>query len=125
MSDQQANPELPPEWGEMRNGWDGIGATTLQPNETGAEQSVGEINGAQARFGAGGGVGRPNSRQPATFSAAGWREKLMGSDRHTEGILGGWMKTDNMMSRAEGDDENWVEEEEGEGGGEERTRVGS
>lgn len=35
------------------------------------------------------------------------------------------MKTDNMMSRAQGDDENWVEEEEEEGGGEERTRVGS
>lgn len=70
------------------------------------------------------GIGCPNSRQTATFSAAGWREKLIGSDRHTEGILGGWMKTDNMMSRAEGDDENWVEDEEGEGGGEERTGVG-
>lgn len=71
------------------------------------------------------GIACPNSRQTATFSAAGWREKLIGSDRHTEGIRGGWMKTDNMMSRAKGDDENWVEdEEEGEGGGEERTGVG-
>lgn len=62
------------------------------------------------------------------FSAAGWWEKLIGSDRHTEGILGGWMKTDNMMSRAQGDDVDWGEEREGEGvgcGGEERTRVGS
>lgn len=77
--------------------------------------------------GSGGEVGRPNSRQAATFFCCRLaREKLIGSDRHTEGILGGWMKTDNMMSRAEGDDENWVEEEEeGEGGGEERTRVGS
>lgn len=76
-----------------------MGSTTLQPNETGAEQSGGEINGAQARFGAGGGLAWPSKQQAGChvfLLPAG--EKLIGSDRHTEGILGGWMKTDNMMS---------------------------
>lgn len=57
-------------------------------------------------------IGCPNSGQTATFTAAGRWEKFIGSDTHTDGILGGQMKTDKMMSRAEGDDENWVEEEE-------------
>lgn len=97
-----------------------MSSPTPRPEKTSAELSGGAINGAQAKFGARRGIGCPNSGQAATFSAACWREKLIGSDRQMDGILGEWMKTDNMKSRAEEDDENWGGgeggEEEGRGG---------
>lgn len=64
-----------------------MGSTTLQPNETGVEQSGGEINGAQARFGAGGGGGlavQTAGRLPRFLLPAGGRSLLDPTDTRRE-----------------------------------------